>query len=207
VGAWRGSFEEGTLSFSEAAEERAKSYEQGRVLLSSLVGTARDLKLRCVGKNYDDASELYGGLESLLEQWEAREEDLEGLKIDALKAAVEFKSKVTTVDEHVSAAQMQACSKVRERWMQACSKVRERWRGDTHARGWLSSGLRLRRRAGPVGGGGGERSAHRGGGECSQNGGGGCAATSSGCQGGGGGGEGGGGGGGARHGDAGTRGR
>jgi hypothetical protein len=56
------------LSFSEAAEERAKSYEQGRVLLTQLVATARDLKLRCVGKNYDDANELFGGLESLLQQ-------------------------------------------------------------------------------------------------------------------------------------------
>lgn len=62
------SFEDGTLSFSEAAEQRAKSYEQGRVLLTQLVATARDLKLRCVGKNYDDANELFGGLESLLEQ-------------------------------------------------------------------------------------------------------------------------------------------
>ena len=62
------SFEEGTLSFSEAAEERAKSYEQGRVLLTQLVSTARDLKLRCVGKNYDDANELFGGLENLLQQ-------------------------------------------------------------------------------------------------------------------------------------------
>jgi hypothetical protein len=46
-------------------------------------------------------------------QWEAREEDLEGLKIDALKAAVEFKSKATTVDEQVAAVQMLAGQKVR----------------------------------------------------------------------------------------------
>ena len=46
-------------------------------------------------------------------QWEAREEDLEGLKIDALKAAVEFKSKSTTVDDQVAAAQMEASQKVR----------------------------------------------------------------------------------------------
>mmetsp|Transcript_9029 Transcript_9029/g.15507 ORF Transcript_9029/g.15507 Transcript_9029/m.15507 type:complete len:648 (-) Transcript_9029:247-2190(-) len=105
--------EDGTLlTIGEAAEARAKTYQEGRQLLQTLFEKSQDLRGRCVGRNYDDAHEIYEGLESMLETWEEREEDLEGLKVDAMRAALEYKQASSMIADKISEVKNDATKKL-----------------------------------------------------------------------------------------------